>query len=161
MQMDIKKTEPKLIFRTERLYFRTMTQEDFGLLCQILQDEKAMYAYEHAFSDEEVREWLNRQLGRYEEYGFGLWMVHRLDDGEFLGQAGLTMQDGGGRQVLEIGYLFKRAFWHTDMQRKLQRGLRNMRFACWEEMRYIPSSGTAMRHLKGLRKETEWRLRVP
>ena len=75
MMTVITKAEPKLIFRTERLYFRTMTQEDFSLLCQILQDEKAMYAYEHAFSDEEVREWLNRQLGRYEEYGFGLWTV--------------------------------------------------------------------------------------
>lgn len=127
MQMDIKKTEPKLIFRTERLYFRTMTQEDFGLLCQILQDEKAMYAYEHAFSDEEVREWLNRQLGRYEEYGFGLWMVHRLDDGEFLGQAGLTMQDGG-RQVLEIGYLFKRAFWHNGYATEAAAGLKEYAF---------------------------------
>ena len=128
MQMDIKKTEPKLIFRTERLYFRTMTQEDFGLLCQILQDEKAMYAYEHAFSDEEVREWLNRQLGRYEDYGFGLWMVHRLDDGEFLGQAGLTMQDGGGRQVLEIGYLFKRAFWHNGYATEAAAGLKEYAF---------------------------------
>lgn len=128
MQMDVTKTEPKLIFRTERLYFRTMVQDDFGLLCQILQDEKAMYAYEHAFSDEEVREWLNRQLGRYEEYGFGLWMVHRLDDGEFLGQAGLTMQDGGGRQVLEIGYLFKRAFWHNGYATEAAMGLKEYAF---------------------------------
>ncbi len=42
-------------------------------LCAILQDEQTMYAYEGAFSDEEVQEWLDRQRARYREYGFGFW----------------------------------------------------------------------------------------
>lgn len=41
----------------------------------ILQDKDVMYAYEHAFSDGEVRQWLDRQMKRYEEYDFGLWAV--------------------------------------------------------------------------------------
>ena len=49
-----------------------------------------MYAYEHAFSDEEVEDWLERQLERYRRDGFGLWAVERRDTGEFLGQTGLT-----------------------------------------------------------------------
>lgn len=36
----------KMILETERLYLREMKQEDFHSLCKILQDEKAMYAYE-------------------------------------------------------------------------------------------------------------------
>lgn len=40
-----------------------------------MQDKDVMYAYEHAFSDEEVRQWLDRQMKRYEEYDFGLWAV--------------------------------------------------------------------------------------
>ncbi|GFI65740.1 hypothetical protein IMSAG185_01343 [Lachnospiraceae bacterium] len=43
-----------MIFETERLYLREMNQADFHSLCQILQDEDTMYAYEGAFSDEEV-----------------------------------------------------------------------------------------------------------
>ena len=36
-----------MIFETERLYLRRLTQDDFSNLCTILQDEIAMYAYEH------------------------------------------------------------------------------------------------------------------
>lgn len=101
-----------MILETERLFLRKMNQGDFDSLCKILQDEKAMYAYEHAFSDEEVQTWLDRQLARYQEYGFGLWAVILKGTGELIGQCGLTMQDCNGTQVLEIGYLFQRAFWH-------------------------------------------------
>ena len=34
-----------------------------------------MYAYEGAFTDEEVTAWLTRQLARYEKWGFGLYAV--------------------------------------------------------------------------------------
>ena len=64
-----------MILETERLFLRTLTANDYAGLCDILQDEKVMYAYEHAFSDEEVLHWLNRQLQRYRENGFGLWAV--------------------------------------------------------------------------------------
>ena len=55
----------KRILESQRLYFREMEQEDFSALCKTLQDAKAMYAYEGAFSDEEVRQWLERQIARY------------------------------------------------------------------------------------------------
>lgn len=43
-----------MILETERLYLREMNQSDFESLCKILQDEDTMYAYEGAFSDDEV-----------------------------------------------------------------------------------------------------------
>jgi RimJ/RimL family protein N-acetyltransferase len=52
-----------------------MNQADFNSLCKILQDEKTMYAYEGAFNDAEVQEWLDKQISRYEKFGFGLWAV--------------------------------------------------------------------------------------
>lgn len=51
---------------TLRLYLRRMGNEDIVPLSAILQDKDVMYAYEHAFSDEEVRQWLDRQMKRYE-----------------------------------------------------------------------------------------------
>lgn len=102
----------KRICETERLYLREMMPSDFAALCKILQDEKAMYAYEGAFGDEEVKEWLGRQLSRYQRWGFGLWAVVLKETGEMIGQCGLTMQPWKERELLEIGYLFQRAFWH-------------------------------------------------
>lgn len=51
-----------MILETERLSLWELEQSDFPALCKILQDEKTMYAYEGAFSDAEVQEWLHRQL---------------------------------------------------------------------------------------------------
>lgn len=100
------------ILETKRLYLREMDQGDFPSLCRILQDPEAMYAYEGAFSDGEVQEWLDRQLSRYRKWGFGLWAVILKETKELIGQCGLTMQPWKDREVLEIGYLFRRTCWH-------------------------------------------------
>lgn len=89
-----------------------MNQDDFRALCGILQDEAVMYAYEGAFSDQEVQEWLDRQISRYQKWNFGLWAVILKETGEMIGQCGLTMQPWKNTEVLEIGYLFNRAYWH-------------------------------------------------
>lgn len=102
-----------MIIETERLYLRQMNQDDFNDLCEILQDKSVMHAYEHAFSDAEVQEWLDKQLKRYNEEGFGLWSVIKKSTGEFIGQAGLTLQEIYGKKVLEIGYLLKNKYWHN------------------------------------------------
>lgn len=102
-----------MILETERLYLREMSQSDFKSLCKILQDQKTMYAYEGAFNDTEVQEWLDKQISRYEKFGFGLWAVILKETDEMVGQCGLSMQPWKDREVLEIGYLFQRQYWHN------------------------------------------------
>ena len=102
-----------MIFETERLYLREMDQNDYDALCAIMQDADTMYAYEGPYADEEVQAWLERQWMRYETLGYGLWAVVLKDTGEVIGQCGLTMQPWKDEQVLEIGYLFNRAYWHN------------------------------------------------
>ena len=102
-----------MILETPRLYLRELCQEDFGALCEILQDEETMYAYEGAFNDAEVQEWLDRQIDRYKKWNFGLWAVILKENKKLIGQCGLTMQPWKESEVLEIGYLFNRAYWHN------------------------------------------------
>lgn len=101
-----------MILETKRLYLREMNQADFTSLCRILKDEETMYAYEGAFNDTEVQEWLDRQLMRYKKWGFGLWAVVLKETEEMIGQCGLTMQPWKDSEQLEIGYLFERSHWH-------------------------------------------------
>ena len=117
-----------MILETERLFLRTLTANDYAGLCDILQDEKVMYAYEHAFSDEEVLHWLNRQLQRYRENGFGLWAVVLKHSGKLIGQAGITLQPWRHRQVHEIGYLFNRRYWHHGYATEAASGCRDYAF---------------------------------
>ena len=100
------------VLETPRLILRRLETGDFDNLCLILQDVEAMYAYEHAFSDAEVRQWLYKQLANYARYGFGLWAVELKGSGEFAGQCGLTMQSTPEGERLEVGYLFRRSHWH-------------------------------------------------
>ena len=99
------------ILETQRLLLREMKQADYPALAEILQDRVAMFAYEHAFSDEETQTWLDRMRERYAKDGFGLWAVVCKETGEMIGQCGLTWQNYEGERVLEIGYLFQRKHW--------------------------------------------------
>ena len=100
--------ERKIVLCTERLYLAEMNFNDINSLKLILKDDETMYAYEGAFNDREVFEWLNKQILRYEKYGFGLWAVFLKENNEFIGQCGLTMQQWKNEEVLEIGYLFNK-----------------------------------------------------
>lgn len=121
-----------MILQTDRLILREMVDSDFADLCKILQDEVAMYAYEHAFSDEEVRSWLDRQKQRYIDDGFGLWAVILKETGEFIGQCGITMQsvelDVVEQRVHEVGYLFCRSHWHKGYATEAAIACRNYAF---------------------------------
>lgn len=112
--MSVQNTERgRIITETERLIIREMVQSDLGALCKILCDEEVMRAaYESAFSVEEAQNWMNRHFKRYEEYGFGLWAVVLKETNEMIGQCGLTMQSWREKEILEIGYLFQKAYWH-------------------------------------------------
>ena len=101
-----------MITETERRYLRELTQDDFDAIKRVLQDDEAMRFYEGAFTDDEVHGWLDRQIDRYNMHGFGLWAAVLKENDEIIGQCGLTMQPWKGQEVLEIGYLFEREYWH-------------------------------------------------
>lgn len=82
----------RTILETQRLILRELCPNDFHEVCKLLQDNEVMYAYEGAFNDTEVREWLDRQIKRYAEDKVGLWGAVLKENGELIGQCGITMQ---------------------------------------------------------------------
>lgn len=117
-----------MLFESNRLIFRKLTPSDFDALCVMLQDIKVMYAYEHAFSDQEVVDWINRQLERYQTYGIGLWACILKETGQLVGQCGLTPQIFNDQQVIEIGYLFNAAVWHQGLATEAAIACKNYAF---------------------------------
>ncbi|ALS03367.1 GCN5 family acetyltransferase [Enterococcus silesiacus] len=102
---------PKKIIENEQLYLREFTTDDFKDLCLILQDEETMYAYESAFSEEKVKDWLSWNFKSYQEYGFGLWAIIDQKSEAFIGQCGIVYSDVENEALLEIGYLVNKKYW--------------------------------------------------
>lgn len=116
------------LIETERLYLRKMSFSDRADIAAILKDKETMYAYEHAFSDIEVDDWISRQIARYSEYGYGLLAVIRKEDGVLIGQCGLSWQDTPYGKVSEIGYLFNRRYWHNGYASEAAKAVKEFAF---------------------------------
>ena len=98
---------------SERLFLREMTMDDFDALYKVLADREIMQHYPYTFDEERVRAWIQRNMDRYKEYGFGLWAVCLKETGEMIGDCGLTLQNIEGEMLPEIGYHIR-----ADQQRK-------------------------------------------
>ncbi|GHT17887.1 acetyltransferase [Bacteroidia bacterium] len=121
-------TDMKNIIETNRLILREFEPQDFADLEEILCDKEVMYAYEHAFSKEEVLNWVLGNEMRYDVDGFGLWAVILKETNEFVGQCGLTIQDINGEKYLEVGYLFKKKHWHKGFATEAAIACKNYAF---------------------------------
>lgn len=98
---------------TERLFLREMNTGDFDALYKVLADREIMKHYPYTFDEERVRAWIQRNIDRYEKFGFGLWAVCLKETGEMVGDCGLTLQNIEGEMLPEIGYHIR-----ADQQRK-------------------------------------------
>ena len=100
-----------IILESERLIFREINEDDFDNLAVMLRDREVMAAWEHIFSDVQIREWIDNQITRYGNYGVGYFAAIEKGTGEFIGQMGLMWSDFDERRVLELGYMLKRQNW--------------------------------------------------
>jgi RimJ/RimL family protein N-acetyltransferase len=117
------------IIETDRLFLRELSENDYQDLCEILQDKDVMYAYDHPFSDDEVKSWYKRLMtDHYKKHGFGLWVVIHKETTEFLGQCGLTVQTVNGEEYFEIGYHLKKKHWHKGYAAEAALGCRKYAF---------------------------------
>ncbi len=99
------------IIESERLVLRKLTLEDFDAIAVFLKDPEVMYAWGHGFSEEKVREWLDKNLKRYEKDGYGFFLAVNKQSGEPIGVIGIIHNDINKKQRWEIGYIIDKRFW--------------------------------------------------
>lgn len=150
----------KNIIETQRLTLREMSPDDFDALYAVLSDAEIMRHYPYAFDEARVRRWIDVNMQRYREHGFGLWAVCLKDTGEMIGDCGLTLQMIDGQSLPEIGYHIRRDRQRKGYAREAASAVRDWAFehtdypALYSYCRYtnVPSYKTAeaigMRFLK-------------
>jgi len=102
-----------IIMETDRLILREFTLDDLPATHEIVCDEQTMAAWNGAWSEDENREQLNKQIRGYREDGFGRWAVVLKETDGVIGICGLQYCDTDRESVLEVGYLFNRSYWHN------------------------------------------------
>ena len=59
-----------MFIETERLLLREMTEKDFDELYQVLADSDIMQHYSYTFDETRVRNWIVRNIERYQIFGY-------------------------------------------------------------------------------------------
>lgn len=113
---------------TPRLHLRPLTLADEPRLHPILQDLKVMYAWEHAFSDEEIHEWLLENLRRYRTDGYSYMAVETRDNCELAGLSGLLTEHVDGNAIPGIGWIFGQRFWGQGLAQESAKALLSTAF---------------------------------
>ena len=115
--------DKNIFLETKRCYLRKMTFDDYCELAEMLQDIEVMYAWEYSFSEEDVKDWINKNLELYNRCNSGYFLVEDKISSKILGQAALMPDVIDGKEYYEVGYIFKKQYWHKGYATECARAL--------------------------------------
>jgi ribosomal-protein-alanine N-acetyltransferase len=99
------------VLETERLALRRFRSDDVDAIFAIIGDEIAMQYYPKTFNRSDAVQWIERNLRRYREHGYGLFAVTLKNGADVIGDCGVIRQEVEGETLLEVGYHLRRDKW--------------------------------------------------
>ena len=118
-----------MIIETKRLILREYTTDDFNGLCAIICDAETMRYYVRPYDENGVLRWLDWCIKSYAENGFGLWAIELKENGEFIGDCGISLQKIDGEILPEIGYHINKNHWRKGYAKEAAAAVRNWFFS--------------------------------
>lgn len=104
--------------RTDRLVLRGWTVQDREEFAELNADPEVMQHFPATLTREESDAFVDRIEAGFEERGFGLWAVHVVESGVFIGFTGLALprfhapwMDDRHRPIVEVGWRIKLSAW--------------------------------------------------
>lgn len=99
------------MIQSERLIFREIEESDIESIAKIMRDEGVQKVWEHYFSDDDVKEWIERRKKGYKTNGVDyLLAINKLTQ-EVVGQIGLLKENIDGVEVWGIGYILMSEYY--------------------------------------------------
>jgi [ribosomal protein S5]-alanine N-acetyltransferase len=99
------------VLETKRLTLREMNLDDVDDLLGVLSNPESMKFYSKPFDRRMTQMWIERNIQRYAQHGFGLWAIILKESGKLIGDCGLVVQEVDGVEEIEIGYHIHRDLW--------------------------------------------------
>ncbi len=154
-----------MVLETKRLTLREMTLNDVDNLLEVFSDPEAMQFYPQPFDRQMTQTWIERNVQRYAQHGFGLWALILKQTGKLIGDCGLVVQEVDGVEEIEIGYHIRRDLWGKGLATEAAQACRDFGFSqlgCDKLISLINPANIASRRVaekNGMQliKEIEWR----
>ena len=99
---------------TERLLLRRWTSADLAPFAAMNADPVVMEHFPSTMTRDESDQFVSERIAKhFDEYGYGLWAVERIDRQEFIGFVGLMWQcfDASFTPALEVGWRLSQPNW--------------------------------------------------
>ncbi|MGB7666049.1 MAG: GNAT family N-acetyltransferase [Candidatus Acidiferrales bacterium] len=113
---------PDYFLRSARLGFRCWCADDLRLALALWGDARVTKLIGGPFSDQQVRERLEKEIARMREYRVQYWPIFLLADGQHVGCAGLRPYKPE-ENILELGFHLRPDFWRQGFAEEAARAV--------------------------------------
>lgn len=93
------------MIESERLILTMMSQDDFECIANILQNVENMYAWGKTFNNDEVIEWIDKNIDRYETDGYSYMLATNKSTKKVIGLIGPLVEQIDGINYTGIAYI--------------------------------------------------------
>jgi ribosomal-protein-alanine N-acetyltransferase len=113
---------------TERLRIDRLHRSDEADMRRMHAEASVMRTLGGVRSDEQTRDYVQKNLEHWERYGYGLWILRSRDDGQFMGRSAIRHVHVGGNDEIEIGYGLMPEHWGHGFATEAARALVTLAF---------------------------------
>lgn len=138
------------LFETPRLIGRPLTRDDLPALTAILSDPLVMqYSLRGVCDEQATGQFIDWCLECYAERGTGPWALVEKSSGELAGFCGVSPEQVGEVQELNLGYRLATRFWNRGLAVEAARGVLRWVFCQWPLASVVviiePAHGASLR----------------
>src|SRR5512133_1670991 len=101
----------RLWLETRRLTLRPLCDDDLDEICLLLGDAHALVLWGEPLDRDGARQWIERNMARYQADGFGRCAIVLRATGELVGDCGLIRTAVEGLPEVELGWIVSRVHW--------------------------------------------------
>ena len=105
-----------------------MEDNDFDALKKVISNPENMKYYDSPYDDNGVYRWIKWCKDCYILYGFGLWAVIDKNNGDMIGDCGISMQFIDDNWKPEIGYHLRLDYHQKGLGKEMSQAVRDYFF---------------------------------
>jgi RimJ/RimL family protein N-acetyltransferase len=117
-------SDPITTLATPRLLAAAVAPSHFADLSRLLTDPlvtKTLASAGKPLAEEEIQKLVDEQVEHWQQHGFGFWVFHRRDDGQFIGRGGLKIYQIDGNEVIGLAYAIVSDHWNQGFATEIAR----------------------------------------